>query len=130
MECSLLVGSNDKRLPHFKTKKEIKSSVYWLQILSMYRAVTKRKLLMIREEYGLTNSSYPVQGIVTGEKKKNTSITRHSISLVKEMETKTIRYSGCCLPPARSKKLGHQELVRTGQTGIHSQYTNVESINC
>lgn len=25
---------------------------------------------MIREEYGLTNSSYPVQGIVTGEKKK------------------------------------------------------------
>ena len=70
MECSLLVGSNDKRLPHFKTKKEIKSSVYWLQILSMYRAVTKRKLLMIREEYGLTNSSYPVQGIVTGEKKK------------------------------------------------------------
>ena len=49
-------------------QKKVKSSVYCLQILSMYRAITKRKLLMIREEDGLHNSSYPVQGIL-GEKK-------------------------------------------------------------
>ena len=57
------------------------------------------------------------------------SIPKHSMSLVKEMETENIRYSRCCLPSDRSKKLGHQELVRTGQTGTHSQYTHVESIN-
>lgn len=90
----------------------------------------QKKITHDKRRYGLKNSSYPVQRILRGGKKKNTSIPRHSISLVKEMETETIRYSGCCLPSDRSKKLGHQELVRTGQTGIHSQYTNVESINC
>ena len=88
---------------------------------------------MIREECGLKKSSPTVQGILRGEKKKKyklpISIPKHSISLVKEMETKNIRYSRCCLPSDRSKKLGHQELVRTGQTGTHSQYTHVESIN-
>lgn len=36
-----------------QTKQEVESSIFCLQILSMYTEVTKRKSLMMREEYGL-----------------------------------------------------------------------------
>lgn len=57
----------------------------------MYTEVTKRKSLMMREEYGLKGYEQETQ-----RRRKNQklpiSMPRYSISLVKEMDSETIRY--------------------------------------
>lgn len=72
-----------------QTKQEVESSIFCLQILSMYTEVTKRKSLMMREEYGLKGYEQETQR--RKKQKLPISMPRYSISLVKEMESETIR---------------------------------------